>query len=190
MNASRRIVIFASLLALGPALSACATAPDAEYPSLALREAEYETGQYARPTGECLVEDGGPRTEGQFEPPAPPPPPPPPRTLSTDLVQRIAQLEEEARAAHADFERALPTARSTIRGAGGVGTKSWGRAEVAYANLRSIRARTAVPLAELDTLVATRSIAGDPVAPIVAARDAVAQLIEAEDAALRDLAPL
>ena len=182
MNAFR----FTTLLACAAGLAACATGPDSAYPSLGIREAEYETGNVPRPTGDCVGSEGLAAT-GQFEPPAPAAPPPPPPALSTDLLERIAQLEAQARESHADFERAVPATRSAVHASGSVGSKSWGRAEVAYANLRSIRARTAVPLADLDTLVAVRSVAGEPVEEIVAVRNAVLDLIDQEDGVLDEL---
>ncbi len=181
MNTTR----IAALLACATGLAACATGPDSSYPSLGIREAEYELGQVPRPTGDCA--DG--TAAGQFETPAAPPPPPPPPVLSSDMIERVAQLEAQARAAHADFESAVSATRSAMSARGSVGSKSWGRAETAYANLRGLRARTAVPLADLDTLVATRSVAGEPVDEIIAARDAVAALVEQEDAVLGELAP-
>tara|TARA_B100000678_G_scaffold153405_1_gene128175 strand:+ start:236 stop:796 length:561 start_codon:yes stop_codon:yes gene_type:complete len=185
MTALRLAILCSGTLAL----AACASAPDAAYPSLAIRDAEYASGQVPRPAGACLGEDGAPPVQGQFAPAPPAPPPPPPPTLSPDLVERVAQLEAQARAAHADFERALPATRAAVRARGSVGSKSWGRAEVAYANLRAIRARTAIPLADLDTLVATRSVAGEPVDAIVAARDSAARLVENQDTVLGELAP-
>ena len=184
MNASRLALAATTALAL----SACASAPDRAYPSLALRDAERATGQYPQPTGECAIE--GAQGEGTLQPPPPAPAPPPAPTLSAELVERVAQLEEQARAADAEFEAALPAARSAVRGRGAVGSKSWGRAQVAYANLRSIRARTAIPLADLDTLVATRSVAGEPVEPILEARNSVARLLDQQDDALAELTPV
>lgn len=186
MNAPR--LALAATVSL--ALSACASAPDRAYPSLALRDAERATGQYPQPAGDCLVDsEADAPVRGAFDPVSPEPAPPPAPSLSRDLVERVAQLEAQARAADTDFEAALPAARAAARSLGGVGSKSWGRAQVAYANLRSIRARTAIPLADLDTLVATRSVAGEPVEPIVAARDNVARLVEQQDAALAELLP-
>tara|TARA_B100000678_G_scaffold223306_1_gene190903 strand:- start:871 stop:1428 length:558 start_codon:yes stop_codon:yes gene_type:complete len=182
MNALR----LATLLACAAGLAACATGPDTPYPSLAVREAEYQMGQIPRPSGNCAKCPEMPAT-GEFEPPAPVAPPPPPPVLSTDLLERVAQLEAQAREAHADFERAVPATRSAVRASGIVGSKSWGRAEVAYANLRSIRARTSIPLADLDTLVAVRSVDGEPVEEIVAARNAVLALIDQEDGVLDEL---
>ena len=188
MSAARLAIAIATLPAMA-ALAACATTPDSAYPSLGVREAEYESGEFPRPTGDCAIDADAPVT-GQFEPttPAQPAPPPPP-ALSADLTQRIAQLVEQARAAHADFEKAIPATRSAVRSGGGVGSKSWGRAQVAYANLESIHARTAVPFADLDSLLATRSVAGDPVDAIAAAQAEIAKLIAQEDAILSELAP-
>jgi len=190
MNALR----LATLLACAAGLAACATGPDAAYPSLAVREAEYQMGQIPRPSGDCAdctecTPSGESPATGQFEAPAPVSPPPPPPALSTDLLERVAQLEAQAREAHADFERAVPATRSAIAERGGVGSKSWGRAEVAYANLRSIRSRTSIPLADLDTLVAVRSVDGEPVEEIIAARDTVLGLIAQEDGVLDELSP-
>ncbi len=179
MNAMRHTILTASALAL----AACASTPDDAYPSLAIRDAERATGQFPVPEGGCI---------GEVAPPSGPvaePAPPPPAVIPADLLERVAQLEAQARAAHSDFERAVPATRSAVQARGGVGSKAWGRAEVAFADLRSIRARTAIPLADLDTLVATRSVAGEPVDEIVAARDSVARLLEREDAILSELAP-
>ncbi|NCP17665.1 MAG: hypothetical protein GW855_00680 [Erythrobacter sp.] len=187
MNHLRPLTVLSGALAL----SACASAPEGSYPSLAIRDAEYATGQVPLPTGDCA--DGaapvGPRAEGQMQPAGPATPPPPPRSLSADLAERVMQLAEMARAANAEFEAAVPATRAAVRSRGGVGSKAWGRAEVAYADLRSIRSRTAIPLADLNVLVATREVAGEPVKEIVAARDAVARLIVQQDAVLSELAP-
>ena len=181
MNVTRLAILLASALPL----AACAATPDRAYPSLAIRDAERASGQYPAPTGTCVGADGASPVEGTFQPGPPAPPP----SLSNDVVERVDQLLMQAREDHADFERTVPDARPALRGAGAVGSKSWGRAQVAYANLRSLRGQTAIPLADLDTLVATRSVAGEPVDRIVAARDAVAQLVEQEDAVLVELAP-
>ena len=186
MNAYRIAIALASALPL----AACATAPETAYPSLAIRDAERASGLYPVPTGDCIgADDASDQVEGQFEPadPAPAAPAPMPAPAS-DTLARAAQLEAIAREAHSEFERALPATRTAVRARGAVGSKSWGRAQVAIADLRSIRARTAIPLADLDTLVATRSVGGEPVETIAAARDAVAALVAQEDAALSELA--
>lgn len=185
MNVTRLAILLASALPL----AACAAAPDRAYPSLAIRDAERVSGQYPAPTGTCVEPDGASPVEGTFQPGPPAPPPAPPPSLSNDVVERVDQLLMQAREDHADFERAVPDARPALRGAGAVGSKSWGRAQVAYANLRSLRARTAIALADLDTLAATRAVAGEPVDQIVRARNAVAEMIEQEDAVLNELAP-
>ena len=187
MNATRILLILAGTATLG----ACATAPDRDYPSLGIREAEYTSGQVPLPTGDCAdsAEAGAVREEGQLTPVDPDAPPPPQPVLSSELALRVVQLEEQARAAHADFEGATPATRAAVRARGAEGSKSWGRAEVAYANLRSIRARTAIPFGELEMLLATRAVAGEPIDEIVLARDVVIALIEQEDAVLAELAP-
>jgi len=187
MTASRILMILAASATLG----ACATAPDKEYPSLGIREAEYTSGQVPLPTGDCAdtAVAAAAREKGQLAAAQADAPPPPPPALSSDLLQRVAQLEEQARAAHADFQNAVPATRAAVRARGAQGSKSWGRAEVAYANLRSIRSRTSIPLADLDTLVAVRSVDGEPVEEIIAARDAVLGLIAQEDGVLDELSP-
>ncbi|MEL7718790.1 hypothetical protein AAG604_10945 [Citromicrobium bathyomarinum] len=188
MSAARLAIAIATLPAMG-ALAACATTPDSAYPSLGVREAEYESGEFPRPTGDCAPDGPAPVT-GQFEPTGPvAPPPPPPPVLSADLAERVVQLEEQARAAHADFEKAVPATRAAVRGSGSVGSKAWGRAQVAYANLESIRARTAIPFADLDSMLAIRSVNGEPVEAVAKAHAEVARLIAEEDAILNELAP-
>ena len=188
MSAARLAIAIATLPAMA-ALAACATTPDSAYPSLGVREAEYESGEFPRPTGDCAPDAQAPVT-GQFEPADPVSPlPAPVAILSPDVAERVVQLEAQARAAHAEFEQAVPATRAAIRGSGSVGSKAWGRAQVAYANLESIRARTAIPFAELDSLLAVGSVAEDPVKAIAAARTAVAELIAQEDAILNELAP-
>tara|TARA_B100000678_G_scaffold172637_1_gene144025 strand:+ start:147 stop:713 length:567 start_codon:yes stop_codon:yes gene_type:complete len=187
MTASRILMILAASATLG----ACATAPDKEYPSLGIREAEYTSGQVPLPTGDCAdtAVAAAAREKGQLAAAQADAPPPPPPALSSDLLQRVAQLEEQARAAHADFQNAVPATRAAVRARGAQGSKSWGRAEVAYANLRSIRARTAISFGELEMLLATRAVEGDPIDEIVLARDVVIGLIAQEDAVLAELAP-
>ena len=84
-------------LLLAATLTACAST-GGDYPSLAIRDAE--------------------RAEGTFEPaeaaeeaPAPPAPP------SADLLERLAQLETEATAAHRAFLEAAPGARRAVASA-------------------------------------------------------------------------
>ena len=187
MTAQRILLILAGTAMLG----ACATAPDRDYPSLGIREAEYTSGQVPLPTGDCAdtAVATAAREKGQLAAGGPDPAPAPPPALSADLALRVAQLEEQARAAHAAFEDAIPATRSAVRARGAQGSKSWGRAEVAYANLRSIRARTAIPFGELEMLLATRAVADEPIDEIVLSRDVVIALIDREDSVLAELAP-
>ena len=156
-------------LLLAATLTACAST-GGDYPSLAIRDAE--------------------RAEGTFEPaeaaeeaPAPPAPP------SADLLERLAQLETEATAAHRAFLEAAPGARravATARGAG-VETDSYADAQVALADLDSHRSRAAVALGDIDLLFADATLAFELRDPIVDARNAIIALIAEEDAVLAEL---
>jgi hypothetical protein len=154
-------------LALAPLaiLAGCASAGD--YPSLAQRPAE--------------------RVQGTLDPDAAEAAPTPPAPPSADLVQRLAGLRREASARHAEFTAALPGARRLANAAGGVGTDSWASAEVALADLDSLRSRAAVPLADLDALWVDATVedgARDAIGPV---RDEVESLVRQEDEALRAL---
>ncbi len=155
-------------LALAPLaiLAGCASA-GGDYPSLAQRPAERVQGTLA------------PDTAAE----APPPPTPP----SADLVQRLAGLRQEASARHAEFTAALPAAQRLANAAGGRGTDSWASAEVALADLDSLRSRAAVPLADLDALWVDATVEDgrrDVIAPV---RDEVESIVRREDEALAAL---
>ncbi len=157
----------APILAIALALSACAS--NGDFPSLAIRDAE--------------------RAEGQFTVDRPAPAPPLPEPLSADMSERLVQIVERARGAHADFTAALPAARRRIaagRGAA-VGTDARGDALVALADLESIRTRTAIPLADIDTLYTDEAVRGELREAVVDARGTVVDLIAQEDAALAEL---
>lgn len=119
--------------ALALALTGCATASD--YPSLARRPAERITGsaEVAAPS------------------PAPSPPPAPP---SPQMAGRLAQLVEQARAAHAKFAARQGEAERLIGAASGsaVGSESWSVATIALADLESRRSEAMVALGELDAI--------------------------------------
>ena len=148
-------------LLLAATLTACAST-GGDYPSLAIRDAE--------------------RAEGTFEPAEPaeeaPATPAPP---SADLLERLAQLETEATAAHRAFLEA-----ATARGAG-VETDSYADAQVALADLDSHRSRAAVALGDIDLLFADATLAFELRDPIVDARNAIIALIAEEDAVLAEL---
>ncbi len=115
------------------------------------------------------------------------------RDLGIELMDvRVKRIDLPTEVSESVYDRMRAERKrvaSDLRARGAEGSKSWGRAEVAYANLRSIRARTAIPFGELEMLLATRAVAGEPIDEIVLARDVVIALIEQEDAVLAELAP-
>lgn len=151
-------------------LSGCASRSD--FPSLALREAE--------------------RVGGSAEPaPAVSPAPTPPPAPSGTLTQRLAQLVEQARTAHARFGERRGAAERTIgAGGGAVGSESWAGASVALATLESARADAMIALAELDEIYAESAVdagdAGNPADRDAAevARNEVQGWVAEEDAVL------
>ncbi|QZH75322.1 MAG: hypothetical protein JY451_01450 [Erythrobacter sp.] len=154
------------LLALLLPLAACAS-PSAEYPSLAVRDAERWTGTMAA---------------GEAEPYVPVPP-------GVPTLERAAQLVTEARSLHAEFLAAAPNVRSRVSAAQGasVGSDSWAVAQVAVADLEARRSRVMVALADLDLIYAETSNAGEAIAPVADERDAVAAMVEEESALIADL---
>lgn len=160
-----------ALPALGVlALSACAS-PSADYPSLAIRDVE--------------------RARGQFEPIAVDPiaVPEVPVSYEGSLEERLAGLVGAARSAHQRFVASAPAARRTVAATGrtAVGSSAWGAAQVALADLDSIRSDTAIALADLDILYIAAAIAAEDRAQIDAARSLVIELVEEEDELLAEL---
>ncbi len=155
-------------LVLAAPLAACAGG-SADYPSLAIRDAE--------------------RVEGTFEPAPATEAPAPPAAPSADLLQRLSQLRTEAASAHRAFTQAVPGARRTIEAARGAGveTNSWAAAQVALADLDSHRSRTAVALGDLDLIFADATLAFELREPIADAHSQVADMIAQEDAILAEL---
>ena len=152
------------LLAIVPIAMLAACASSGDYPSLAQRPAERVEGTLAPDTAAAAAIA-----------PAPP---------SADLVQRLAALRQEASARHGEFIAALPVARRLADAAGGRGTDSWASAEVALADLDSLRSRAAVPLADLDALWVDATVddgARDTIGPV---RDEVESIVRREDEAL------
>jgi hypothetical protein len=152
-------------LALLTTLAACASA-QSEYPSLAIRPAERATGTLTPAAAEPVVA------------PAP-----------QATIDRVSQLAADARASHQAFLSQVAGARSTITAARGaaIGGEAWARAEAALADVRAARAKTMVPLADLDRLyvdAATQSQATDRIG---AARVEVEGLAAAEDRTLGEL---
>lgn len=155
------------LASLAPAILMAGCAASGDYPSLAQRPAERETGTFTPDTAEA----------------APLPPPP----ISADVAARLASLQRDAEAAHAEFNRAAPAAERAAGGAGAVGSDGWAAAQVALADLDSLRSRAAVALAEIDLLWIDATVDGGPQSAIAPVRDRIESLIAAEDAVLARL---
>lgn len=164
----RQAIIRLAPLALAAPLAACA-AGSADYPSLAIREAE--------------------RVSGTFDPATAAEPAPPPAQPSADLLQRLSQLRAAAASAHRSFLESVPGARRQVQAARGSGVESnlWAAAQVAVANLDSARSQTAVPLGDLDLMFADAALAFELREPIVDARGEVAEMIAQQDAILAEL---
>jgi hypothetical protein len=162
-------------LALCTLLGACASA-GGPYPSLAIRDAERVTGSAQPVTGEV----------------APPLPPPP---LDASIGQRIAQTVERARKAHASFTAGIAKAASTISAARGssASTDTWVSAQVALAELQSLRSDTVIAQADLDGIYAAERLADPeritPTAEAVASALArIADWVSTQDRAIAHLA--
>ena len=152
---------------LDPAALLGACASGGNYPSLAQRPAERSEGTFAAD-----------------EVPAAPAPPPAP---SADLVTRLASLRRDATSLHAQFSDAVPAARRLAAAAGGTGSDSWASAQVALADLDSLRSRAAISLADLDALWVDSTVEAGPREAIGVTRDAVEALIAQEDEVLDQL---
>jgi hypothetical protein len=152
-------------LPLLAALTACASA-QSEYPSLAIRPIE--------------------RASGTMQPAAATPAfiPPPQTTLD-----KLSQLAADARADHQAFLSQTAGARPAITAARGaaVGNDAWAQAEAALADVRAARARTMIPLADLDRLLVDAATQGEATDRIGAAREEVAGLVTSEDRTVAEL---
>jgi hypothetical protein len=147
------------------ALAACAS-PASNYPSLAIRPAERATGTLQPPPAEPVLT------------------PPPPATLAS-----VSQLAADARASHRAFAEVVAGARGAISAARGkaVGDDAWARGEAALADVCAARARTMIPLADLDRLYVDAATQGEETGRIGAARDEVAGLVTSEDRTVAEL---
>jgi hypothetical protein len=155
------------LLAIAPIALLAACASSGDYPSLAQRPAE--------------------RVEGTLTPVSVGETPTPPPAPSADLVERLADLRREASARHAEFTTALPAAQRLANAAGATGSDSWASAQVALADLDSLRSRAAVSLADLDNLWVDATLDGGARDAIGAVRSEVESLVRQEDEALARL---
>ena len=157
-----------TIFALAPValLGACA-ATTGDYPSLAQRPAE--------------------RVQGTFEPDDSAPVEPVVVQPSPDVAARLAELVRQAEATHREFTSAAPAAERLAGASGTTGSDSWAAAQVALADLDSIRSRVAIALADLDTLWVDSTVEAGPREAIGAARTLVEGLVAQEDATLARL---
>jgi hypothetical protein len=155
----------APLLLLVP-LGACTTA-SADYPSLALREAERATGTLqpveARP----------------YVPPATP----------ADVIGRLDRLAADAAGAHSSFLAEVPAVRNLVGAARGAepGSEAWAQAQVALAGLEAERSRAMIALADLDRLMVDATLEGAELERIVAVRNVVTTQVEEQNLAIAAL---
>jgi hypothetical protein len=161
------------ILVLPLVLAGCAATSD--YPSLERRPAERASG-----------------TATPVTPEAPPVAPAPP---SPELTSRLAQLVEQARAAHQRFAARRGGAERLVASGGGgaPGSEGWSLATVALSDLESTRSDVMIALAELDQLYGSEAVASAEtgnralIEPIAAARDQVTALVDEEDRVLAGL---
>ena len=155
-------------LALIPicALAACASAQSA-YPSLAIRPGERESGALLPVPSEPVLTPVAPAT-----------------------LDRVSKLAADARAAHQAFVDEVAGARDTITAGRGavVGDDAWAKAEAALADVRAGRAKTMIPLADLDILYDDAATHGQAPGRIGTVRDEVAGYVTSEDRTLDQLA--
>lgn len=102
---------------------------------------------------------------------------------------RLAQLQEQAREAHARFIAGRAKAQQLTANARGadVASEAWSVATVALAELDSRRSEAMVALAELDAMYVRERIDGGDGVSIAAVRDQVTAWVADEDAVLADL---
>lgn len=127
-----------------PLLSLSACAARSDFPSLARRPAERIDERVEGTAVPAPAETAAPI-------PAPPP--------SADFTARLAQLVQQARAAHGRFnERRGAAERAIGSGGGAVGSEGWAAASVALAGLESARSEGMIALGELDEIYAAEVV--------------------------------
>lgn len=162
-RASRNALL---LIAAATAMAGCGK-NGGEYPSLSIRPVERATGSFAPVVPEPFV----------------------PTPLEAESLQRIEDLHAAANATHARFTAAANNARSQVNAARGaaVGSDRWSVAQIALANLESIRSEGMIPLAELDRIYVTAQTEGQELAQVEAARADVNTKLESEDRIISEL---
>ena len=157
-----------TLLSMALCAAGCASS-DKTYPSLAIRDAERVSG---------TLPAGGADTVQTA-----------PSPLPGDLVGRVAALESSARESHQRFLAATPGARGAVRSGRGaaVASNSWASAQVALADLDSIRSNTAIALGDLDLIFTDATLGFVERGKVAQARDQVLAMVREEDAILAEL---
>ncbi len=142
-------------------LAGCVGASD-KYPSLAIRDAERQTGQFIPAAPQQL--------------PAP----------SPATFEQLRGFVERARTAHQQFTAEQPAALRLARAARGSGVEDDRRARalVAVAALTSLHGQTSLALTDLDQLEFLAASEFEATDDIKAAQILVGQMIQEQDAAL------
>ncbi|WP_209347251.1 hypothetical protein [Pontixanthobacter sp. CEM42] len=145
-------------------LSGCASS-NKTYPSLAIRDAERVSGSFAVPEA---IE------------PAP---------LRAEIANQLGQISADASESHRAFMAAAPGARSAVTSGAGaeVTSDAWAAAQIAMADLDSLRSVTAVALADLDLLFVDSTLAFEQREAVAEVREEVIGYLREEDAALARL---
>lgn len=166
----KRRRIFPLVITISACLAGCASSGDS-YPSLAIRDVERAQGQFE------------PVASAQLDVPRVP------VDASESLEVRLASLLSEAQASHQVFEANAGTARNRVAVAAGapIASDAWASAQVALADLDSLRSNTAVPLADLDRLHVAAAVQYEEREAIEQARAQVVALVAEEDAVLAAL---
>lgn len=147
------------------ALAACAGSGD-HYPSLAVRPAERVGGTFAVTN-----------------------PVPDPTPLDQPALSRIDTWLASARAIHARFVDRAASARPQVAAGRGSNPDDnrWALAQVALADLESIRSENAVMLGDIDLLFVDATLSNTERDQVAHARDAILALIQQEDRVLAEL---
>lgn len=152
------------------ALSACAGS-SANYPSLAIRDAERASGTFAAAEPRRI---DVPAVEVD---------------LAGGLDTTVTSLVASARRAHDAFLALVPDARRRVAAPGAATTASdaWASAQVALAELEAARSQTAIPLGDLDAIYVSQTVQAAQSPSLVAAREQVIGWVAEEDAVLAEL---
>lgn len=193
---NRVIALLAAASAI--VLSGCASADD--YPSLARRPAEGSVSPdpaICPASKEILAladeELGSGRVGGSAQPAPTLSIPQAPTEPSRDLTTRLAQLVEQARAAHGRFGDRRPAAERVISAGSGAaqGSEAWATASIALSGLETARSDALIALGELDQrfaeLTTAESASTFDIEAVSAARDQVETIVMEQDAVLAGL---